>query len=445
MAKVRSKLPLIITSYVVFRVIIALVVIFLLFRASNILPPIGGNYSGVILIDSNEVIGQVNMGYGLNEDDNWRRFSTDPLVAEYHREVGSRLIRIWLSSQWYRHDAIPLTPQGWDFRALDTYVDAVIRAGAKPMICFAHAPVSNQPLHHINVHGDLAIVGHWELPPYDDHQFASYVEGVVRHYVNRHGNIDDWYIEIWNEPGNDEWWVGNPPRYSVMFNTVYNRIRPLTNAKIGGYSAGYIPGWAGLNNKLKAFLKHSNPDFVSFHHYGNVLGADYLSNTKILMYDAFIEAKKLAPHIEFINNEYNIHTEQLDLLNTELAATWYASALIWQIKSQVVSWELFYQGTSPSPDSHFGMWNSNLEPYPVFHMKSRFVANHPTGSDIIDLIIPNDLQGDIEGLATRQGNTIHITLVNKRSTPTVVGLAVIGGKQANFRLEGYEVASFLVR
>jgi hypothetical protein len=133
-------------------------------------------------------------------------------------------------------------------------------------------------------------------------------------------------------------------------------------------------------------MEHCELDFISIHHYGNTLKGKISNNermdqTKFLFHDSFINLDRLirkkAPnrHIRIVNSEYSsdYRSSFMSHLDEQYTAAWYASALIWQIRSGVVDLEMYYSGTSNRPDGGFGMWAKNrrgsYSKWPVFDMK----------------------------------------------------------------------------
>lgn len=419
------------------RIIIGLIVVIVLGLLVLILANIEFVTDNNASIDFEKRIGQINIGYGANEDDNWVDFANYPEIHDFHRDVKSKYIRVWVSSQSYRESTIPPPLEGYyDFTNINKFINAVIKADALPFVVFAHAP------------GTFA-EGHGQPPPESDEEFADYVAALVEHFKdvcndNKYAkpcDVNEWYFEIWNEPFGSNWWDGNPPRYAEMFNTVYPRIKAIApGAKVGGYSLVFSR--ASKNERLKKFLQHSEMDFISVHHYGNSLREDVSEEEKMmrvkeLLYDyvivlrSFINKYKPNSDVEIVNSEYNSdHREEyMPYLDEQYTATWYASALIWEIKSQEIGIELFYSGTSNFPDKGFGMWSKDrggsFGLWPVYYMKKSFVKYNKPGSLILDADY-NHHSIDILAVENIQGK--FITLVNKLDKDNSIRLELLNIK-----------------
>lgn len=378
-------------------------------------------------------VGEIKISYGSNED-SWWQFTQDAKLHNLHKDVNSKYIRVWILCTSYMRNSMPYDGNTYDFIALDDYINAVFDSDATPFIVFANG---------IESCGGEA---HGNPPPSSDYVYADYVETVVKHFNNncdnnlysKPCNIDDWYFEVWNEPYHDKWWEGNPPRFSVMFNIIYSRIKAITSAKIGGPTGAYVLGYPSYTQRMKSFLINSKPDFISIHHYGNMLSppllrhyteAQKMEDIKLLFHDSFLALRQLAiqsgkQNIEIVNSEYSSDStaEYMPHLDEPFTATWYASALINQIKSQEVDIELFYSGTSALSDGGFGMWNFKGVLFPSYYMKKSFVKYNKKGSSIFDTVYdPNSI--DILAVENNQGR--FITLVNKRDKDNSINLAML--------------------
>jgi len=397
-------------------------------------------------IDFTKTVGTINMRYGANEDDNWVSFVSDDAIHENHRTVGSEYIRIWLVDEHYKENSIPFDDWDFDYWALDGQLDAVFASGAKPFIVLANAPEEIRQYD-------------WEYSPPDIWDFAYYAKEIAIHCQeyceNRGCDTSEWYFEVWNEPWRDEWWEDG--LYIKLFEETSRAIKEEIPAKVGGYSLAYYPG---KTENVHDMIDSLDPDFISLHHYGNAkseLASDSkrLDETKLLLYDS-IKDLRARYDGEIINSEYSSDYREsyMDKLDEPYTSMWYATAMIWEIKSQEVSLEMFYSGTTLHADRGYGMWSTEggLKLWPVYYMKSSFIEANTFGS----VIYQNTLSDDIDVLAVGNAEK-YLTVVNKldeKKTAVIKGVSKAvdlntkvtfeNNGFVNIPLEPYEVRFFTV-
>ncbi|MHA2284044.1 MAG: GH39 family glycosyl hydrolase [Promethearchaeota archaeon] len=374
-------------------------------------------------VDLNERIGKISIDYGANEDDNWIDFANDDRTHEFHRQAGSKYIRVWISSPDWRESTIPLSGGRYNFTNLDNFINAVLNSDAIPFIVFAHAP---QEL-------SIGRKASNENPPVDLNAFAHYVGSVVTHLKEscKHSyfkkcDLNDWYFEIWNEPWKELWWRDEIPLYVKLYEKTYEKIKEIApDTKVGGYSLAYYNQYDSI--KLRKLLENSKLDFISIHHYGNTIKvnsneSEKMKNVKELFYDSILDLyaliHELAPgrEIQIIVSEYNsdFRANYMPHLDEQFTAAWYALSLIWQIKSQKIDLEIFYSGTSNRVNGGFGMWskkqNNTYNLWPVYYMKRRFIQLNKKGSSIFNT---HSNYKFLDMLAVENEEGIFLTIVNK--------------------------------
>jgi len=411
---------------------------FLLFGCSRKTLRESEDYS--TLVDTSQQIGKVTLRYGANEDDNWMDFARDVTTHELHRDVGSEYIRVWVSDPDWRESTIPLRGNEYDFANLDAFINAVIDSDAIPYILFAHSPPELRKRYSHNTNA----------PPDDIEEFANYVHEVMVHLdrMCRNGiwktcDINKWYFEIWNEPWEDIWWQDSVPLYVRLYNETYRRIKEVApQAKVGGYSLSFTNSVS--REKVERLLKQCELDFISIHHYGNTLKersseSDRMDNVKDLFYESVLRLEQFIlemaedKQITIVNSEYSsdYRASYMLHLDEQYTAAWYASALIWQIKSMGIDLEMYYSGTSNQQHGGFGMWSKRPDgsytSWPVFHMKKQFVAFNAYGADVY---YTNSESRDIDIIAVNNAGRIFVTLVNKDEWSHTVQISVKGHHHA---------------
>jgi beta-xylosidase len=173
----------------------------------------------------------------------------------------------------------------YDFSELDRIVNAIIDAGAEPLMTLSYTPPA------------LAN-GSVYIPPTDLDAWEALVYETVKYYnVERGLNIQYW--ELWNEPNHTGFWNGTIQEYLDLYSaTVRGLKRADPSAWIGGpataSSIASAPTFYRFEeeNWFTALINHANKnnlplDFVSWHLYSTAPQAyalnisiheDWLSN-----------------------------------------------------------------------------------------------------------------------------------------------------------------------
>jgi hypothetical protein len=403
----------------------------------------GNSYS--IQADYGQVIGAVNLDYGLNEEANWVDFADEANIHSFHREAGSRFIRVWLDDPTHRKNSSTIPYKGgvYDFQNLDRFINAVLDSDALPFVVFAYAP---EELSQGNGLGNANL-------PINNTIFAQYCAAIVSHYKEmcekgqfaKKCDISQWYWEIWNEPYWDYWWTNST--YINLYNEAYTKIKEVApDTNVGGYADGFRTDEDRLRTRW--FLENAKGlDFISVHIYGNYpipklkdeifienLGNAYLrefyneemiDNNRLQFYE---DLKQLQEYTETYGNKGGTQIIVSELgpnwnwkyepyLDEPFVSAWYASALNWMIRANAVDKELYYSGTSNMQDGGFAMWSidrssSSFDLFPVFYMKRDFARYNPKGS----LVYATDSRNNaLEILAVSNEKGRYLTIINRRS------------------------------
>jgi Glycosyl hydrolases family 39 len=200
---------------------------------------------------------RMQLRYGFNEIDAWWHISIGEHRERIRRRLrlmDTRVIRIFVFDK-----PVPDPVREWHLFA--GYVQAVLDAGAVPMITFAK--------YH---------------PPHDDpRNLRTYVErsrDVVWACLEQWGGkaVRDWYWCIWNEPNNIH--VGGGltfPHYRRIYEEVageiHKQLKPHLDgrkARIGGPAVdGFLPFWLDWISGLVNEVDDALVGFVSWHHYAD--------------------------------------------------------------------------------------------------------------------------------------------------------------------------------
>jgi Glycosyl hydrolases family 39 len=194
--------------------------------------------------------------YGCCEVSNWDAFSRGPhkeAIWAQHRLIRSEVIRMHLFDR--------STPDPFrDWPAVAGGIQAILNAGAVPMITFARSAPPFDSLH----------TRRW---------FANRCGEVVWHCIQQWGSeaVSRWYWSVWTKP-NSQW--DNPGMTFASYRAIYEEVaerivkafgssirahKPL----IGGPAIdGFQPFWFDWIWRFLDEIDHSLIGFVSWHRYG---------------------------------------------------------------------------------------------------------------------------------------------------------------------------------
>ena len=179
-------------------------------------------------------------------------------------------------------DADADDPKSYDFSQTDSYIQAILDVGAKPLyrlgVSIEHSPVKR------NI-----------FAPKDPEKWAAICEHVIAHYNEgwadgMHAGIDYW--EIWNEPESNKMWIGTREQFFELYAVTAKRLKArFPDIKVGGYASC---GFYGISvvipegqeptedqKKRRRFVEYADAfltmcrdqqlplDFFSWHLYGS--------------------------------------------------------------------------------------------------------------------------------------------------------------------------------
>ena len=201
---------------------------------------------------------RMQMRYGFNEIDGWWHISLgkhSDIVRRRLRLMDTRVIRIFVFGQ-------PVPDPVKDWHLFAAYVQAVLDAGAVPMITFARFE-----------------------PPYDSAKniktFVARCSEIVWGCIEQWGGdtVKDWYWCVWNEPNNRIIGGGLTfADYRVIYEQVASSILGLLEPHLGGHKARIggpaIDGthrayWMDWIVRLLTEIDDRMIGFVSWHKYGD--------------------------------------------------------------------------------------------------------------------------------------------------------------------------------
>src|SRR6185295_11432987 len=95
----------------------------------------------------------------------------------------------------------------YDWTKLDTYLQAIVSAGMRPIMELSFMPAA------------LAASGNSRNPPKDYNAYKQFIQAVVQHCVDKYGMADvgQWYWEVWNEWDYAGFWTGTENDYYTLY------------------------------------------------------------------------------------------------------------------------------------------------------------------------------------------------------------------------------------
>lgn len=364
-------------------------------------------------IDFAQQQGTVNMVYGANEDNAWEAFANSATLKQYHRDVNSGMIRIWLSGHWYRTSTFPLSSSGsYTWTQVDKAVDAVVATGAKPMILFAHGDIcgSSTPFNFNSCEGFNT------APPSNNAAFGDYVATVTQHLVTRYGQsvVNTWYFELFNEPNG----FSSITQFCDTYNIAEARIRAI----VPGAKVGATPPDSYSESAAAELISKCSPDFVDIHMYPSNIGGQEGGLAGDLMYNKVTSFKDELGSVEFISGEYNfgIYTDTYsNVKSNNYYGTWLMSALINEIKAGV-AYEMTYMATCAAGGSTgcMGMWHETGSTFDNYAKKKTFTSLNPSTAKKYF----NTEGSNVDILATESNGVKHVTIVNVQNSASTLSL-----------------------
>jgi hypothetical protein len=333
---------------------------------------------------------RMQLRYGFNEVDAWWHVALGEhreRIRRHLRLMDTQVMRIFVFDK-----PVPDPVREWHLFA--AYVQAVLDAGARPMVTFAKF-----------------------YPPHDDPRnlqtFVARCTDVVWGCLEQWGGevVRDWYWCVWNEPNNIS--VGGGltfPCYRRIYEEVAGAVHCLLEphldgrkARIGGPAVdGFQPYWldwiAGLVDEVDDALV----GFISWHRYGDwrpvvpgaTLGVDLYGSADaptgagyeaILMaqtpdYEAraravarIIDGRDILNVCGEINTVVNHDHAYVGGLNQNaFGAAYYASALIHLLRGGA---DLEMRWVATGNDDAYGLMTKKGEPTPACLAKQLFVQH----------------------------------------------------------------------
>lgn len=317
-------------------------------------------------------------------------------VAPRLRALGTEYIRLDHVFDYY--DVLRREPDGrlaYDFTRLDAALDAVLAAGAQPVLSLGLTPALLSP------------TGAENEPPDDLRRWRALVTATVRH-VNGERGLGVRYWEVWNEPNLAPFWAGSFQDYLRLYRaTAAAVVAADPTVKVGGPATAGHEFWvAGLIDWAAA--TGTRLDFVSWHlyHVHPVMAAN----------QAALVARWLARYPQFrdtelVVSEWSLHSdfgERAGYVSDSHRMAAYLAAMSHTLTDAGVRRALFFEavdGAPPAGQLAWGRWGvltHDGQPKPAYHALTALARLH-------DGRVPAASSDPRVGLlATRQGDRLAL-------------------------------------
>ena len=273
------------------------------------------------------------------------------------------------------HDGKPL----YSFFNADQIFDFLLSVGMRPFVELSFMPEVLASGYKTVFHYKANVT-----PPKDYQQWATLMEKLARHWVERYGlaEVKEWFFEVWNEPNLPDFWKGTQADYFKLYRSTAEAIKSVdTGLRVGG------PATA-KNEWVEEFLdfcakKKVPVDFVTTHHYPtDALGNEaddtetQLANSRrsILREQAQDTFRRAAGKPVYYT-EWNASSNPRDPRHDEPYAAAFVVKTVLEMQGLVAGYsfwtftDIFEENYFPSVPFHggFGLLNLHGIPKPTYH------------------------------------------------------------------------------
>ena len=364
--------------------------------------------------------------YGVNEATGWRHFAAGPRrdeIGNRLRAIGTRIIRIYVPD--------PYTPNPVkDWPAFARYVEAVLGAGATPMITL---PRFRPPF-------DNVAVLRW---------FAQRCGELVWSCIEQWGGdvVREWYWCIWNEP-NSAWL--NPGLDFDHYRRIYIEVasemqrwlEPYSKDRrilIGGPALDtFQPFWQDWLWRFVHEIDDSLIGFVLWHRFGEwrapgewsaprqqdvfldllMSRSSGYADTAAIVGD-LVRDRGILNICGRLNANAHVERRASHCNQTLFGAVYYALALVNLMRAGADA-ELFWMGTDPG--GPHGLWDKEGRATPAFRAKQLIVQTIQPGDEIL-----------IEESGTRPGELVLVR-VRRQEGESVTFIVHSAPRRQSYRL-----------
>lgn len=310
----------------------------------------------------------------------------------------------------------------YSFFNADQVIDFLLTIGMKPFVELGFMPKALAS-------GNKTVFNYQAnvTPPRDYRQWATLVNRLVSHWVDRYGvaEVRKWFFEVWNEPDLKAFWTGTQRDYFKLYRYTAEAIKKVDGSlRVGGPATAkseWIDEFVDFceRNKVPA-------DFISTHQYPtDALGSEdddtevqLFKSQRGLMREVAQDIRRLARGRPVYYTEWNSSSNPRDTLHDEPYAAAFAAATVMEAKGLVEGYsfwtfsDIFEENYFPSVPFHggFGLLNLHGIPKPTYRA---FQLLHDVGTE---QLLVDGLHETVDCSVIRKDSALTILLTN-HTTP----------------------------
>ena len=340
-----------------------------------------------------------------------------------HRELGFKYVRFHgLLSDDMGTVATVRDRLLYSFFNADQIFDFLLSIGMKPFIELSFMPTALAS-------GKKTVFNYKAnvTPPRDYRKWASLVNRLVSHLVDRYGaaEVREWFFEVWNEPNLKAFWAGTQRDYFKLYRYSAEAIKEVdASLRVGGPATAkseWIDEFVDFceRNKVPA-------DFVSTHHYPTDAFGDPDDDTEMqlfksqrgIMRQVAQDTRRRARGRPVYYTEWNSSSNPRDPLHDESYAAAFAVSTIMEAKGLVEGYsfwtfsDIFEENYSPSHPFHggFGLLTLHGIAKPTYRA---FELLHDIGTE---QLLVDGLHETVDCEVIRKDSSVTVILTN-HTTP----------------------------
>jgi len=260
-------------------------------------------------------------------------------------------------------------------------------------------------------------------PPKDYRQWATLMEKLARHWVERYGiaEVREWFFEVWNEPNLPDFWKGKQDDYFKLYQHTVKAIKGVdASLKVGG------PATA-KNEWIEEFLefcakKKAPVDFVSTHHYptdalgneGDDTETQLAHSRRSILREQAQDTFRRAAGKPVYYTEWNASSNPRDPLHDEPYAAAFVTKTIMETNGLVAGYsfwtftDIFEENYFPSVPFHggFGLLNLHGIAKPAYRA---FALLHKLGTE---QLLVDGIHETVDAWVVRGEHAVTVLLTN---------------------------------